>query len=177
MIRHPISPRNFQIRAPIINVFSKISRTYEQQLFTNENISKVDLNSSYELYLGDHKTLNEEVFDLKNSMKFNIKPQLQGKGIIKLDAKPKLRRKSCQCQCCGGISAFELKTIDMPSNIVHDQEIKNTIKFARAVNTFNNNERPARFRQGSHLMDPAKKRGNIYGLVSGVASKIHWLFN
>ena len=149
----------------------------EDKIDFKRNKLKNGLNSSYELYIGDQNTIMDEIFNLRDNidLKFNPKPQLKQKGISKLYLKSRMRRKSCQCTWCGGICEFELQTSDIPNNIVHDQEIKNTTKFARVVNTIKNSFRPLKkgIRQESSGVEVEKKRGNIYGLVSGVASKLY----
>ena len=103
----------------------------EDKTNLKRNKLKNGLNSSYELYLGDRNRIMDEIFNLRDNidLKFNPQHKLKQKGMSKLHLKSRMRRKSCQCTWCGGISEFELQTSDIPNNIVHDQQIKNLSTF------------------------------------------------
>ena len=194
MIRHPISLRSLRIKQSILkDSLTHKPRTFPNKFDDKENKFKVGLNTSYEIYLRDHRILDEEGFDLKSpdlkspdlrspdlksfdkspdlrspdlkssfEMKSNIKPQTQQKSASTLNNILKIRRKSCQCTCCGGISLFELRTIDIPNNIIREQKIQNAVT---VIN--NNNERSSGkyFRKVSTYMNFEKKKSNIYGLM------------
>ena len=190
MIRNPISSRSLKIKQSILNDSSTHKpRTFPKKFDDEDNKFKVGLNTSYEIYLRDHRILDEKRFDLKRfdlkspdlkspdlnsldlkspfEMKLNIKSLTQQKDTNTLNKRLKIRRKSCQCTCCGGISLFELRTFDIPNNIIHDRT--NAVAIIN-----NNNEKLSKkyCRKVSNYVNFQRKKSNIYGLIRPAASKI-----